>query len=214
MNPNWAEENLQTIRTLMERSAVYRRALAPVMIFVGMIGVVGGSAGWLCHVRSVRGFLWLWLSLATISLIGAFLLVRRQALKDTEPFWSPPTRRIAQALAPAFFVGLLLAIVALVGSYLNAPDEDDPTIPNTLLIFWTCLYGLAINSAGFFMQRGVRWLGWIFVTVSMGYLSCVVISGGGLLSIPSHLLMAAIFGGLHLAYGIYLYFTEETTPAA
>ena len=30
MEPNWAGEHLQVIRTLMERSALYRRALAPV----------------------------------------------------------------------------------------------------------------------------------------------------------------------------------------
>jgi len=215
MNPNWAEDNLQTIRTLMERSAVYRRALAPIMIYVGAVGIAGGFAGWICQVGSLRGFLWLWCSLATISLIGAFLLVRRQALKDTEPFWSPPTRRIAQALAPAFLVGLLLAVVVLVGCYHNEPDEgDDIIISNTLIIFWTCLYGLAINSAGFFMQRGVRWLGWIFVIVSMGYLSCVILTGGRSIRLSPHLLMAGIFGGLHLAYGIYLYFTEKRTPAA
>ncbi|MDB6016752.1 MAG: hypothetical protein JWR19_1241, partial [Pedosphaera sp.] len=31
MKSDWAAEHLQTIRTLMERSAIYRRALAPVM---------------------------------------------------------------------------------------------------------------------------------------------------------------------------------------
>ena len=35
METNWAAEQLQTIRTLMERSAVYRRALAPIMLFAG-----------------------------------------------------------------------------------------------------------------------------------------------------------------------------------
>ena len=43
MESNWAEENLQTIRTLMERSAVYRRALAPIMLFAGALGAGGGS---------------------------------------------------------------------------------------------------------------------------------------------------------------------------
>ena len=33
MEPNWAAEHLQVIRTLMERSALYRRALAPIMSF-------------------------------------------------------------------------------------------------------------------------------------------------------------------------------------
>ena len=35
MNTNWAEENLKAIRTLMERSAVYRRALGPIMLMAG-----------------------------------------------------------------------------------------------------------------------------------------------------------------------------------
>src|SRR6266446_9747026 len=41
MESNWAAEHLQVIRTLMERSAVYRRALAPIMIFNGIVGVAG-----------------------------------------------------------------------------------------------------------------------------------------------------------------------------
>ncbi len=47
MDNNWAAQHLQTIRTLMERSALYRRALAPIFTFVGAIGIlaaVGGSA--------------------------------------------------------------------------------------------------------------------------------------------------------------------------
>jgi hypothetical protein len=35
MDTNWAAEHLQTIRTLMERSALYRRALAPIMLCAG-----------------------------------------------------------------------------------------------------------------------------------------------------------------------------------
>ena len=38
MESNWAEENLQTIRTLMERSAIYRRCLAPITIYVERLG--------------------------------------------------------------------------------------------------------------------------------------------------------------------------------
>jgi hypothetical protein len=32
--------------------------------------------------------------------------------------------------------------------------------------------------------------------------------------IPPHLVMGGIFGSLHLAYGIYLYFTEKKNPVA
>ena len=42
MESNWAAEHLQVIRTLMERSAIYRRALAPIMLGTGVL-VLGAS---------------------------------------------------------------------------------------------------------------------------------------------------------------------------
>ena len=207
MNPKWAEENLQTIRTLMERSAIYRRALAPIMIFVGAMGIGGGLAGWQLHIESGRGFLMLWIGVACISLVGALLLVRRQALKDSEPFWSAPTRRVAQALMPAFFIGLTIAVLALIGS--NFDNIPDGWV--NLVVAWALLYGCAIHAAGFFMPRGVRWLGWIFIVISL--VTFVSLSEPKC-PISPHFLMAAIFGGLHLAYGIYLYFTEKKSPDA
>ena len=57
MESNWAAENLQTIRTLMERSAVYRRALAPVMTYVGVVGIIGGVAGQLLGMTNGGGWL-------------------------------------------------------------------------------------------------------------------------------------------------------------
>jgi len=46
MESNWAAEHLQVIRTLMERSALYRRALAPIMIFNGVVGLAAAGLGW------------------------------------------------------------------------------------------------------------------------------------------------------------------------
>ena len=104
MNPKWAEENLQTIRTLMERSALYRRALAPIMIFVGAVGIIGGIICWKSKISDGAGFVVFWLLISLVALLGTSILVRRQALKDSEPFWSPPAKRIAQALFPAFTI--------------------------------------------------------------------------------------------------------------
>ena len=67
------------------------------------------------------------------------------------------------------------------------------------------------------MPRGIRWFGWLFLLAGFGLFA------GMMFFLPSdwlpifgsvHILMAAIFGGLHLAYGIYLYFTEKKNPAA
>ena len=197
----------------MERSALYRRALAPVMVLAGVIGTAGGLAGWLFKLQSSTAFVFLWLGVAAVSLIGALVLVRRQALKDSEPFWSPPTRRVSQALLPAFFVGLVVAVFLI----LLCGDAVDLGAQLLAITLWTWLYGCAVHAAGFFMPRGVRLLGWLFILAG-----CVLLA---LLSLPKygiphqedispHLLMGGIFGGLHLAYGIYLYFTEKKNPVA
>src|SRR5205085_8123519 len=92
METNWAVEHLQVIRTLMERSAVYRRALAPVMVLTGAVRTVAALAGCLARIESPRAFFVYWLLVGLAALVGALLLVRRQALREGEPFWSPPTR--------------------------------------------------------------------------------------------------------------------------
>ena len=212
MNPNWAAENLQTIRTLMERSALYRRALAPIMIYAGAIGVAGGLAGWLLKIETDTSFVLYWAGMAAMALTGALLLMRRQALKDAEPFWSPPTRRVTQALLPAFFSGLMVAIFVICLS--GAPPAHTWSLQTLAIVLWAWFYGCGVHAAGFFMPRGVRWFGWIFIWIGGALLITQLASGQLFEKIPSHLLMAGTFGGLHLAYGIYLYFTEQKSPVA
>src|SRR2546422_913029 len=157
MESNWAAEHLQVIRTLMERSALYRRALAPIMIFNGIVGVAGGVVGWLLNIGSQQGFIGYWAGAGLLGLAGSFLLVRRQALKEAEPFWSPPTRRVAQALLAPLFIG---SIAGLLGLVCRGWDFLQPW---ALPAFWMMLYGCALNAAGFFMHRGIKLLGWLFV---------------------------------------------------
>ena len=200
MESNWAEENLQTIRTLMERSAIYRRALAPVTIYVGVVGIGAGITGWLLKLQANRSFGIYWMAVSGVALCGALFLVRRQALKDGEKFWSPPTRQIAQAMFPALLVGLLFGIVFIA----DWDNNEDSGAMLLCLPAWTLLYGLALHSAGFFMPRGIRLFGWIFVIVGLAE----IFGLSFIRNIPANILMGLIFGGLHLAYGIYLYFTE------
>jgi hypothetical protein len=82
MESNWAAEHLQVIRTLMERSALYRRALAPIMIFNGVAGVAAAALGWMLKIGSPRSFILFWAGVGVVGLAGAFLFVRRQALRN------------------------------------------------------------------------------------------------------------------------------------
>jgi hypothetical protein len=203
MESNWAAEHLQVIRTLMERSAIYRRALAPVMILNGLLGVAGGVAGLFLKIDTPRPFIGYWAGVGVAALSGSFLLVRRQALKESEPFWSPPTRRIAQALLPALFVGSVAGLLAL-----TCPSWDFLQ-PCALPAFWIVLYGCALTAAGFFMHRGIKLLGWLFILAGCALIACSCQGGRGLSLARGHGVMGGVFGGLHLAYGIYLYFTEQ-----
>jgi len=155
MKPDWAEENLQTIRTLMERSAVYRRALAPIMFFAGLVGLATMGMGMFFHMNSAREFCGLWLGAAVVAVASALLIARRQALKDKEVFWSPPTRRVAQAILPPLLAGMCL------GAFPVFTDTGGLTFASTL---WVLFYGCALHAAGFFMSRGIKVFGWLFIT--------------------------------------------------
>jgi len=209
MHPNWAEENLQTIRTLMERSALYRRALAPIMLFAGVLGVIAATLGLIFHLDSTREFGVLWLSAAIFVIAGAFFIARRQALKDNESFWSPPTRRVAQALLPPLTSGMCVSLVVV---YLMSGDAGGGF--NLLLtLVWLLFYGCALHAAGFFMPRGMKWIGWIFIGFACAFLFFLAVVQPKI-EINSQWLMGFFFGVLHLAYGAYLYLTEKKNPVA
>jgi hypothetical protein len=201
METNRAAEHLQVIRTLMERSALYRRALAPIMLFVGALGVVTGLAGTVLRLNTARAYGCLWLGTAVVAVAGAFLIARRQALTAREPFWSPPTRRVAQALLPPLTGGLFLSAVFTLSRPAVAFGFLVPVI-------WLIFYGCALHAAGFFMPRGIKVFGWIFIAGGCVLLGLAALSHDDL-SIHSHLLMGFFFGVLHVAYGGYLYLTEK-----
>lgn len=219
MNNDWASENLQVIRTLMERSALYRRALAPVMFLLGSFGLLAAAVGSSLHITSARSFLSYWLTVSILPVVGSMLLIRQQALRDSEPFWSPPTRRVVQAMLPALSVGLLIGLALLFMVRNLSADEGQAGLANFFVMAWVpsawmIFYGIAIHAAGFFMQRGIKLLGWLFI-----------LTGGSLFAfhhqIPAeklpdygHAIMGLGFGSLQLAYGGYLWFTEKRKHAA
>ena len=207
MESDWAAENLRVIRTLMERSAIYRRALAPITLLAGSVGTVAAAIGWFAKIESPRAFVGFWLAVAVATIAGCFLLLRRQALRDGEPLWSPPTRRVTQALLPALAAGLICSAIALFS--LGGAEEKTASIVGLfcLPLGWIVFYGCAVHAAGFFMPRGIKLFGWTFIVGGCGLFAL------GIPDLPrplyAHGVMGLFFGGLHLAYGIYLFCTEK-----
>ena len=77
-----------------------------------------------------------------------------------------------------------------------------------------------MHAMGFFMKRGIKLFGWVLILAGMSlYIAINVPLIVGRLPEPrpdryGNLLMGILFGGAHLAYGIYLYFTEDKTDEA
>lgn len=208
MEPNWAADHLQVIRTLMERSALYRRALAPIMILDGVVGVAAAMLGWALKIGSPRAFILFWAGVSAVAIGGSFLLVRRQALKDSEPFWSPPTRRVTQALLPPLVAGLIIGAVTVARAGSGSDNPGSLAGMWWLPLIWVVLYGCAFHAAGFFMPRGMRLFGWAFILGGCGLFSAGFADWVRPLDY-AHGVMGLFFGGLHLAYGVYLNFTER-----
>jgi hypothetical protein len=210
MSSNWAEENLQVIRTLMERSALYRRAMAPMMLVAGTLGLVGGLVGHFQKLVNLSSFLQLWCVVAAVGLLLAARLIRSQAMKSEEPFWTPPAKRIFQAVLPAF----------IVGGGATAPFVFPQLIavnPPPALAFvagWLVLYGFGIHSAGFAIAKGIKRLGWIFLLTGLAIIINEFTKRALFGELNPHLLMAATFGGFHLVCWIYLLFTEKKDEPA
>ena len=203
MEPNWAAEHLQVIRILMERSAIYRRALTPIMFLLGALGILASVLGWLLHIETNRAFGIFWVAVAVAAICGAYVMVRRQALRAREVFWSPPTRRVTQALLPPIFIAAILSSLLI----LSVPGGSREGW--WLLPLWMTLYGTALHAAGFFMPRGIKLFGWVFILLGCAVAGVAAMSSELPTLRLAHPLMGLLFGGLHLAYGTYLSVSEK-----
>ncbi len=165
--------------------------------------------GWSLKIDQPGRFAVYWLAVSLAAVLGALLLVRRQAISHGEHFWSPPTRRVAQAMMPALVIGLAFGMIIARWSQEFQERYDGRFISLGLIILWTLLYGLAMHSAGFFMPRGIRLFGWGYVLAGLGLLAALAWTNLSASGVSPHALIGIIFGGSHLAYGVYLYFTEK-----
>jgi len=205
MSEDWAEENLKTIRTLMERASLYRLALAPISIIVGILGITAAGAtklmGWSGQ------FAGYWMGVAVIVGSITLILIRRQAMRGGEEFISAPAKRVAQSMAPLFVAGLGFGVLELC---LPIAERDSIRLAG----LWMISYGGGIHAAGFFMRRGLKLLGCLFIVLGF-----ICVAGNGLGNVPwlddstAHWVMGGVFGLGNLLYGIYLKVTAEPLAA-
>ena len=187
----------------MERATLYQRALAPLMAGAGAIGALAAGLAPYCPAPFVH----YWAAVCVAAVALALFLVRRQAIQDREPFWSPPTRRVARAFAPGMMAAAVVTVIFL----------DLPAGPDELLLlaaFWMMLYGCALHAAGFFALRGIQAVAWLFL---IGGAALILARLRASWTTPAALpnwVMGLSFGGFHLGYAAWLYLRREraSTP--
>jgi hypothetical protein len=202
MDPQAASENLQLIRTLMERAVLYRRALAPVMMLNGIVAIAATVTGVVAHLEMLHGFVRLWMAAGVVGILGTLLVARRQSLRAGEVFCAPPARRVIAAMFPALLLGGCVGLSLL-------RLEDREIIPHLWLpVLWIALYGCALHAAGWFTTRGLRWFGLLNLLPACAVLPFLLPAPNVAPWQVPHLIMGAWFGLLHLAFGAWLYATE------
>lgn len=221
MSANPGEDPLQTLRTLTERAAVYRRVLAPLMIYAGTVGVISAVLAERQHLRASNTFALYWLCVAAVAGVGVLVLLRLQALRERQPIGSAPARCVLRAVAPLLLIGLALGLIEVIwpaeGGNPLFQSQPRPAITR-LIALWLMCYGAALHAGGFFMTRGLRLFGWCAIILGVALLTAMNVKGvTGRLPAPvdryAHWIMGLVFGAGHLMYGLYLYFTEDN-PAA
>jgi uncharacterized protein (DUF2062 family) len=195
-DPDSASQQLRVIRSLMERATIYRSISAPTALVGGLLSLGGFAMAYYAkhdrhHPLSSTEFLIVWLVILALTCLTNVIFLSRGAARRSESFFSAGMKCALTSVAPAFFSAAVLSCL------LHRPID--------LALLWITLYGLGLLATQHFAPRSLVALGLTFFLTGCGLLvtwkhffmpnphvepSALVVSG----------IMAATFGGYHLAY--------------
>jgi len=190
-----AQASLQYIRRTLEAAGRLSSVSGGGMVAVGCLALIAVELNlrftappWDSAVPVLALSVWAGLLILSAA-ITAFAMARK-AQRAGQIFWSPVLRKaVAIATAPM-----------LLGALLSAAVLRDGTLTRLPMIWLSC-YGAALASAGVISVSPVRWMGTCFMLLASAALFVPPSAGLALL--------AAGFGGLHLAFGSYIYWRRD-----
>ena len=175
-----AMDNLRYIRRTLERAGEFTAVPGIGGMLMGSTALV---AAWIAgpHTDSPR-WLAIWLAEAVVALLIGIASAELKSRRVRLPLLSGPGRKFVAGFTPAMAAGSVLTLAL----FHSGASGILPGI-------WLLLYGTAVVSGG---AASVR------VVPAMG--ACFMVLGALALFLPSasgDLLLAAGFGGLHIAFG-------------
>ena len=191
-----ASRQLRVIRSLMERATIYRSISAPTALVGGLLSLGGFITAYYAkhhqhHPLSSNEFLMVWLVILALTCLANVIFLSRGCARRGEAFFSSGMKCALTSLAPAFCSAAVLTLMV------HRPIQ--------LALLWITLYGMGLLATQHFAPRSLVILGITFFLTGCGLLvawkhlflanphiepSALVVSG----------IMAATFGGYHLAY--------------
>ena len=178
-----AEENLQFIRSTMERSSTF--TAVPGLGGVGM-GSVGLAAAILAPTQiSTERWLVVWLLAAGAAMAIGVTAIWRKAARSGARLAGGVGRRFAVSLAAPFVAGAALTL----GVWMKGDRTLIPAV-------WLLLYGTGVLAGGGFSVASVRLLGVLFMALGVA----------ALLTPPAwgNIWLGLGFGALQVVFGLYI----------
>ncbi len=181
-----AADNLRFIRDTMAKAGAFTSVSGSGTMVIGALGLAAAALSTRYPVAAGPvGWLSLWIVTAVLSGIVSITAIRAKAARTGQSLSAGPARRFILAFAPAMVAGVILtaALVARGQIALLPP-------------VWLTVYGAAVTAGGSLSVRPVPLMGAAFLML-----------GAVCFALPaqSHTALLAVgFGGLHLAFGLWI----------
>lgn len=162
MDATRASENLEVIRTLMERTCQYELLTARAGLIAGTLAGIGALSFFVLEATNPWAFGIVWLSVFVGSLITTCLCTIFRARERGEPIWSRQAKAVVLALTPATFVAMILTVFFFrQGWHLWLPGV------------WMLCYGQGALATSTYAPTPIRVMGWLMfplgaVTLTLG----------------------------------------------
>jgi hypothetical protein len=194
-----AREDLSYIRETLGRAATFTAVPGFGGIAMGAVGLA--AAGVAARLDAPGDWLGTWLAAAAVAAALGAWATWHKARTSAVPLLSGAGRKFTLGLAPALLAGgaLTLAIASLDAdavAFGEARARDAALTFRLLPGAWLLLYGAAVTAAGASSVRAVPLLGALLMVLGVGALLAPAAWGDAFL--------AAGFGGLQLAFGVYI----------
>src|SRR3954468_19181715 len=175
-----AMDNLRFIRDTMEAAGAFTAVSGWGMVAVGVIATIAATIA--SAQNTALQSIYVWIAAAVLAPCVMLWAIVRKARRAHMPLWSGPGRKFILSFSPPMLVGALLTVVLYRAGVVAA-------IPG----MWLLLYGTAVVTGGAFSLRLIPVMG-----------ICFMLAGMLALFTPAtwnDWIMAAAFGGLHIAFG-------------